>query len=149
MKCVYLLVFPFCLQQDLIVVVTFRDATFVAHGRPVVPAVVNQRLFMLVAQQHGSRTFAAPGERVPTAGTRAVGGLGQHAQGHVPLEGGPGLKLGVAHGALGSYIGFALGVPVGADALLTKGVATRDGHGDAETLQAYDAGQVGILRIHL
>lgn len=130
-------------------VVTFRNATFVAHRRPVVPAVVNQRLFVLVAQQHGSRSFAPPRYRVPTAGPRAVGGLGQQAQGHVALKGGPGLKLGVAHGALGSYIRLVLGVPVGADALLTEGVATRDGHGDAETLQAYGAGQVGILRVHL
>lgn len=143
------MIFPFGLQQDLIMVVTFRNATFVAHRRPIVPAVVNQRLFVLVAQQHGFRSFTSPRNRVPTAGTRAVGGLGQHAQGHVALECGPGLKLGVADGALGSYIRLALRVPVGADALLAEGVATWDGHGDAKTLQAYDAGQVGILRVHL
>lgn len=148
-RCAYLLIFPFCLEQDLIVVVTFRNATFIAHGRPVVPAVVNQRLFMLVAQQHGPRTFTPSRERVPAAGAGAVGGLGQHAQGHVTLEGGPGLKLGAADGALRSYIRLALDVPVSADALLAEGVAARDGHRDAETLQAYSASQVGILRIHL
>lgn len=130
-------------------VVTFRNATFVTNRCPVFPAVVNQRLFVLVAQQHGSRSFTSPCDRVPTAGSRVVGGLGQHAQRHVALEGGPALKFGVANGALGSYIRLALCVPVGADALLTEGVATWDGYGDAETIQTYGARQVGILRVHL
>lgn len=145
----YLLIFPFCLQQDLVMVLTLGNGTLVAHGRPVVPAVVNQRLFVAIAQQQGSRPFTSPHDRLSTAGAGAVGGLGQHRQGHVALEDGPGVELLIAHGALRLYIRLALGVPVGADAHFTERVTARDGRRDSETLQAYGAGQVGILRIHL
>lgn len=145
----YLLIFPFCLQQNLVMVLTFRNATLVAHGRPVLPAVVNQRLFMAIAQQQGSRPFTSPHDGLSTAGAGAVCSLSQHIQVHVALEDGPGVELLIAHGALKLYIRLAPGVPVGADAHFTERVTTWDGRRDSETLQAYGAGQVAILRIHL
>lgn len=118
----------------------FGNATLVAHGRPVLLAVINQGLFMPIAQQHGSCPFTSPHEGLSTGGTAAVCSLSQDRQGHVTLEDGPGVKLLTADGALGSDVRLALDVPVGADACLTEGVATGDGHRDSETLQAYSTG---------
>lgn len=145
----YLLILPFCLQQDLVVVRAFTDATLVAHRHFVLPAVINQRLFMAITQQHGSCPFASPHERLSTGGAGAVCSLGQDRQGHITLENGPGLKLLFAEWAMRSDVRLALGVPVSGDAFLTEGVTAGDGYRDPETLQAYGADQVWILRLHL
>ena len=97
---------------------------------------------MAITQQHGSRPFACPHERLSAGRATVVCSLSQDRQGHVTLEDGPGVKLLVADGALGSDVSFALGVPVAGDALLTEGVTAGDGHRDPETLQTYGAVQV-------
>lgn len=96
---------------------------------------------MAVTQQHGSRPFASPHERLSAGGAGAVCSLRQDRHGHISLEDGPGGELLVADWAPRSDIGLALGVPVNGDAPLTEGVTAGDGDGDPETLQAYDAVQ--------
>lgn len=144
----YLLIFSFCLQQDRVMVLAFRDVALTAHRRSVLPAVINQWFFVAITQQHDSPSIASTHELLST-GVAAVCGLSQDWQGHITLEDGPGVKLLIADGALGSNIRLALGVPVLGDAGLTEGVTTGDGYRDLKTVQAYDAGQVWILRLHL
>lgn len=138
----YLLIFPFCLQQDLLMILTFCDATFAAHRHFVLPAVIHQRLFMPIAQHHSPRSLASPHHRLSAGGSCAVCRLGQDRQGHVTLQNRPGGELLVAHGALRADVSLALSVPVDGDAVLAESVATGNGDRDSETLQANDTSQV-------
>lgn len=103
---------------------------------------------MPITQLHGSGPFTSPHVQLSAGVAAAVRSLSQDWQGHITLEDGPGGKLLIADRALRSDITPALGVPMHGDARLTEGVTAGDGYRDSETLQAYDAGQVGILGIH-
>lgn len=145
----HLLSFPFSVQHDPFVVHALGDAAFAAHRHLVLSAVINQRLFMALAQQHGSGPFAPPQQGLPAGGACTVCSLCQDREGHVTPQNGSGCKLLIADGAPRANVVLALGVPVLGDALLTEGVAAGDGHRVPETLQAYGAVQIPILRLHL
>lgn len=56
----YLLIFSFCLQQDLLVIFAIKNATLMAHRCSVLFAVINQRLFMAITQLHGLHSIISP-----------------------------------------------------------------------------------------
>lgn len=144
----YLLIFPFCLQRNLLMGRTFWNATLAAHSSLVLLAVIHKRFFMAVTQEHSSPSFTSPHERLPTGRAGGVCGLCQNWQRDVAFKDGPAVELFLTDGALRSDISLALGVPVKGDALLTEGVSTGKGYRDPETLHTYGTDQVGILRLH-